>query len=186
LLPKSVVAVILFNTDVSKMSLNEKQNEKIQKYIIDYVQKGGALFATHDSIYRRVRNSLFENEYRCQITNFQRDDKPIEYIINDEYLNCTLFKGITSIFPLLDGEVCWGNWGMDVKVLCSSKKMYNHKKSIPLLTFIKSNKGGYFWINSGDTFEKPCDSIYIPELPLITIIDNLIYNRDEIISSLQS
>ncbi len=133
--PGAIQAIIFIVSDVTKLSEDPKERNSIQDKVLKYVEKGGTLIGTHDIIYRRVRNDLFEMAFGCRITNFQRENKPIEYMVTPENTGHPVLKDLPDTFCLEDGEVCWGEWTHDVLVLLKSRKAYNGKKPIPLLTF---------------------------------------------------
>jgi len=113
--PSVVQAVIFIISDVTKLSESKKDREKIQKWLVSYVEKGGGLIGTHDIIYRRVRNTELEKVFGCQLNEFKRVEK-VKYVRNPKIKDHEMFKDLPESFELEDREVVWGDWSPDVYV----------------------------------------------------------------------
>jgi glycerophosphoryl diester phosphodiesterase len=175
--PRYIHEIILIISDVTKFSEIEKCRRDIQLKLILYVRKGGTLLGTHDIIYRRCRNNALQEAFGCKLVNFQRDNKPINVLINKEYANHPLVKGLDDEFTLEDGEVCWGDWSKDAKFLIVTKKKYRDQRySVPILSLRSiGNQGTFIWLNSGDKGEYLANSISKPQTEFIQILSNSIH-----------
>ena len=176
--PKFVEGIILINSDVSKLSYDTNTREKIQKHILSFVEKGGILIGTHDIIYRRVRNEIFESAFGCSIDNFQRYEQPILYKINNKIKDHPLLQGLPATFYIHDSEVCWGTWSPDSLVLATFSLP---DQKIALITTRNYEKGAIVWLNSGDKQAEQCKGISEPDKNLLLILRNAILNKKKII-----
>jgi glycerophosphoryl diester phosphodiesterase len=98
--PTLVKAVILIDSDVTKLSENVTRRNKIQRALVKYLERGGGIVATHDTIYRRTRNDELERVFGCQLTDFARSDKPIVYCRNSQVKNHIMYKDLPDTFEL--------------------------------------------------------------------------------------
>ncbi len=180
--PRYIHEIILIDSDVTKFSETIKCRKEIQLKLIKYVRKGGLLLGTHDIIYRRCRNDSLQDAFGCKLTTFQRESKPIDVILNEEYNGHPLLEGLPSEFKLDDGEVCWGDWSKDTIFLILSKKCYiNKRKPVPILTLrYIGNNGAFIWLNSGDKGDHLSKSVSLPQPEFIRILFNSIVNIKKI------
>ncbi|MCH7784642.1 MAG: hypothetical protein IIB06_04385 [Bacteroidetes bacterium] len=178
---KYVQSIMFFITDVTKLSEKPKERDKIQLKILNHLKREGAFLGTHDIIYRRMRNDALEKAFGCQTNNFKRLNKPVEAFKTKKYYSHPLLKDIPDEFSFDDGEVCWGEWVPDAKILIQTKIGYNNRKKIPLLVTRKVSFNGLtIWLNSGDKFIDLPKSISEPEDILIQILANSLNYLDEI------
>ena len=177
---KYVQSIMFFVTDVTKLSEKPQERDKIQLKILNHLKNGGAFLGTHDIVYRRMRNDALEKIFGCQTNNFKRLNKPVDAIKNEEFYSHPLLKDIPDEFSFDDGEVCWGEWVPDAKILIQSKIGYNNRKKVPLLVTRKVSFNGIaIWLNSGDKFIDLPKSISEPEEVLIQILANsLLYLKE--------
>lgn len=164
-----IPAVLLIVTDVTKLSEDENKRIKIQQWLRKYVENGGGLIGGHDIIYRRTRNEILENVFGGEITEFQRIDK-VRYIKNKEIKNQILFSGLPDEFELDDGELVWGSWSEDAKILFHSPPPHSY----PLVTVREYGKGKAIWINSCDKREGFKNPITSNNYHLLRLISNAI------------
>ncbi len=183
--PKKTNTIFLIVSDVTKLAENELKRKKIQQRIISYVRKGGTLFGTHDIIYRRCRNEVFQNAFGCEIVNFQRFSKPIDVNITSKYSKHPLVKDLDKTFTFDDGELCWGNWCSDAKILLKTVKQFEANDgssilNIPILTIRHTGDFGILiWLNSADKSDKLARSLSEPQKEVIKIFDNAIKYKNE-------
>ncbi len=164
--PEKIKLIILVITDVTKLSDDEKIREKINKDLEHYVTIGGAIIGTHDIIYRRTRNTLLQKVFGCELTDFERVDKPIKYIKNKDEELPESFVKLEDEFTLSDGEISKGNWDPVCKVI------YKSEEDIPLVVVREYGDGGKLvWLNSGEHKDFPPKSIALPEKHFVSLIN---------------
>ncbi len=140
-------AVILMVTDVTKLSEVEERRERIQDWLKEYVLKGGGLVGGHDIIYRRTRNTVLEEIFGGRLLEFSRMEK-VRYAKNPGE-ESVIFRDLPEEFELDDGEIVWGKWNDDVRILFKTPV----PDSKPLVTFREYGLGRILWINSFDDRE---------------------------------
>lgn len=183
---KSVHMIILIVTDVTKLSEIENRREKIQVELRNYVREGGILFGTHDLIYRRCRNQHLQELFGCEICNFQRVHDPVSVRIETQFNDHPLLKNLPNEFSFDDGEVCWGDWSKDAKILIKTTKrfennMHGHREYVPTLVVRHTGSiGTLIWVNSGDKTDKIPKSLSEPQSQLVKIMENAITYSSEI------
>ena len=181
--PNIFQAVFLIVTDVTKLSESEIKRDQIQKKIIDYVRKGGTLFGTHDLVYRRCRNKALQGAFGCQSNNFQRFSTPINAEVITAFSNHPLLTNINSSFQLDDGEVCYGEWDNDAKILIQTKEKFefSNNLNIPLLVMRHTgNLGTLIWLNSADKSDELAKSLSEPQKEVLQLMYNAIKYSEEI------
>ena len=163
-----ISSIILIDTDVTKLANNEKAGIRVNDTLVNYVGNGGKLIATHDIIYRRVRNLKLQEMYGYKITHFAKRDA-ITYKKTALCDELGLFKDIQSDIVLHDDELCWGtNLVPDANVYFTDEEGY------PLVFSREYGKGLCIWLNPGDFKEYPPTSILRPESGFIAILRELI------------
>lgn len=183
--PKKINTIFLIVSDVTKLAETELKRKQIQQRIISYVRKGGTFFGTHDIIYRRCRNEVFQNAFGCEIVNFQRFSEPIDVNITSKYSQHPLIKDLDKTFTFDDGELCWGDWTKDAKILLKTVKQYEANDgssilNIPILTIRHTGDFGILiWLNSADKSDKLARSLSEPQKEVIKIFDNAIKYKNE-------
>jgi glycerophosphoryl diester phosphodiesterase len=186
LLPKFVHAVIVIVTDVTKLSDVEEKREAIQSTLVKYVRKGGTLIGTHDVIYRRCRNKTLQDAFGCEICNFQRVSQPIPVSVVEMEKEHPLVRNLPANFEIDDGEVCWGEWSHDAKVLIRTRNEFSNntdKRSQPVPMLVVRHTGDIgtlIWMNSADKNERLSRSLGEPQAPVIQIMENAIEYSKEI------
>jgi len=186
LFPQNVHLVILIVSDVTKLSETEKKRDQIQLKLLKYVRKGGTLFGTHDIIYRRCRNKALQEAFGCEVCNFQRVSEPIQVSIEESEKEHPLLTDLPSSFEVEDGELCWGDWISDAKILIRTKKKFSNntnKASINVPTLVVRHTGEIgtlIWLNSADKNEKLSRSLSEPQAKVIKIFENAIRYSSEI------
>lgn len=184
--PKTIKMVILIVTDVTKLSEIEKRRKRMQMQLSRFVREGGTLFGTHDLIYRRCRNRHLQHLFGCEVCNFQRVKEPIKVMIQPEYANHPLLTGIPSEFELDDGEVCWGDWEKDARILIkTTKRFHNHIKDkaeyVPMTVIRHIGKNGVLiWMNSADKADKLPMSLSEPQTNVVKVMANAINYSEQI------
>ena len=105
----------------------------------------------------------------------------MKHLKQKEHYSHPLLRDIPDVFSFDDGEVCWGEWVPDAKILIQSKTGYNNRKKVPLLVTRKvSFNGLVIWLNSGDKFIDLPKSISEPEEVLVQILANSLNYLKEI------
>lgn len=167
--PSVVSAIILINTDVSKLSVDNKVLEKIQTHLLKYLERAGGIVGCHDLIYRRTRNERLRQAFGGKIEGFSLiKDHPIRYAkcITDH----PIAQQMPERFSLKDGEVlATTGWPADAKVI------FNHdsaqpSEQHPLVVARDYLTGRLVWLNSCDHQEPLCDSIQIPETDFVKLL----------------
>lgn len=159
-----ITAIMIFDTDVTKFANNNVAIERINDALVNYVEEGGRLIATHDSIYRRTRNTKLQNMFGCKITNFAAKDE-VRYIKTEDSRDLDAFHDVPDEFVLHDAEICWGNLAPDVNVL------YEDEEGHPLVFAREYGKGVCIWLNSGDFKDYPSTSLAKPEKELVRLLN---------------
>ena len=163
-----ISSIILIDTDVTKLSNNNKALERINETLVNYVGNGGKLIATHDIIYRRVRNYKLQEMYGYKTTHFAKQTA-INYRKTPLCEELSLFNDIKDDVILHDDELCWGE-----KLAPDANVYFANDDGHPLVFSREYGKGLCIWLNSGDFKEYPPASILKPENGLISILRNLI------------
>lgn len=162
-------AVVLFDTDVSKLADEARVARRVEDRVREYVENGGGLIGSHDLIYRRVRSESLQRIFGCRITNFEGvREKPVRYRINPQYGDHPLRRDLGDTFELDDGEVCSGDWAPDVAAIYTTDDEHEH----PLVVAREYAEGRLVWVNSGDKAEWLCGSLARPEEPLVVLLRN--------------
>lgn len=168
--PSVVQAIILIVSDVTKLSEDMKIQQRIQDWLISYLEKGGGIIGGHDIIYRRVRNDKLEDAFGGRINDFERLDSKVKYIRNPNIGEHEISKSLPNSFELDDGEIIWGKWIEDTT--CIFETGGDNPK--PLVVSRKYMRGKLVWINSGDKKDEIARSIRLPEANLIILLHNCI------------
>lgn len=186
LYPEKVHMIIVIISDVTKLSETEAKRNQIQLKLLTYIRKGGTLFGTHDLIYRRCRNKSLQDAFGCEICNFQRVSQPIQVAIVESEKEHPLVKDLPPTFEVDDGELCWGDWARDAKILIRTQKKFsnnNNKTTVFVPTLVVRHTGDIgtlIWLNSADKNEKLSRSLSEPQAPVIQIFENAIKYSKEI------
>ena len=174
----SIHAIILLNTDVTKLSTIEDTRIMLDKRLSDYVEHGGLLLGTHDIIYRRTLNEKLQEAFGYYTKYFEAIER-VEYHKTDECKELNIFTSLDDSFFLTDEEICWGDrddLDDDVVVYFTG----NSTKSddpIPLVFSRAHGHGHCFWLNTGETKMKAPRSISLMEDPLILLINEILSIR---------
>ena len=156
-------AIVLINTDVTKLAGSDHAIERINEALVAYVNGGGILIATHDIIYRRTRNVGLQQLFGCSITNF-RPEENVQYRKEITTSGIAVFNSLPDEFVLHDEEVCWGELAPDVDVF------FQTDDGIPLVWGREVGKGYCLWMNSGDFKKYPPPSIARPEPMFVKLL----------------
>src|SRR5262249_29170725 len=76
---KWVTAIILLDTDVTKLADKASIQTRIENRLERYVSRGGTLVGSHDLIYRRVRCKVLQEMFGCKTTQFERRPEKVHY-----------------------------------------------------------------------------------------------------------
>lgn len=163
-----ISSIILFDTDVTKLSNNNKALDRINDALVNYVGNGGKLIATHDMIYRRARNYKLEEMFGYKTSHFAKHNA-VNYIKTSVCEELSLFTDIDKSIVLHDEEVCWGE-----KLAPDANVYFMSDDGHPLVFSREYGKGICIWLNSGDFKEYPPTSILKAENGLISILRDLI------------
>ncbi len=108
--PRVVSAVVLIDTDVSKLSGDDEVRNKIEDHLIGYLEQGGGIVGTHDIVYRRTRNDRLSKAFGDgHIDNFERT-RTVRYQTVAEHAMHPLTTGLQREFDLSDGELLRSHW----------------------------------------------------------------------------
>jgi hypothetical protein len=153
-----LAAVILIDTDVTKLAETQTQSQKIEQWLENYVKKGGALVGAHDVLWRRVRAPELEKVLGGRLTRFDvKNDVDIRYQVCAGAEAHPLTKDLAGSFTLSDGEVCFGTWQP------AAKKIYADADHHPLVVAHEYFNGRCVWLNSGDFGETIAVSVGEPQ-----------------------
>lgn len=173
---KRTRAVILIDTDVSKLADDPDVAKCIGLRLHDYVRDGGGLIGSHDVIYRRVRSEPLQDVFDYATTAFHRCDQPVPYCIQPDGEGHPLAHGLPQEFELDDGEVCWGEPESDAKVIFGTgDKVEERIKNRPVVVAREYSHGRAVWLNSGDMGERMCKSLKDPEEHLVQLMRNALH-----------
>ena len=167
---KRTKAIVLLDTDVTKLADEAKLQEQIESRLKDYVEKGGGIVGSHDLIYRRVRAPELQTTFGGKITSYAtlEKDEPVAYAKKPDAEH-PVTEGLPATFELHDGEICWGEWDDDVQALCATADD-THR---PLVVARKYAEGRVVWLNSGDKGRSGlCRSIAAPETYFLMLLRN--------------
>ena len=160
---EQIYAIILIVTDCTKFSANSDARTGMNETLVEYVKKGGKLICAHDVIYRRTKNTLLQDMYGCQITNFQQKEK-VNYRKTEECTESERFTSLPDEFILHDAEVCWGELAEDIDVY------FETEEGLPLVFSREYGKKICIYLNSGDFKVRPPRSILKPEKQFIDLL----------------
>lgn len=167
-------SVILMITDVTKLSVKEKEREYINIKLDDYVSSGGRLIATHDALYRRCRNQTLQEMYGYKIFNFQRRESGVTYRKTMIARKMKDFDILPDMFILDDEEICWGDpQTNDLQVYFEANFVDGRTNEIlkkPVCFGRKYGDGSLFWFNTGDTYEDAPGSVKNLDQNLLMLI----------------
>lgn len=163
-----ISAIILIDTDVTKLANTEKVGIRINEALVNYVGEGGKLIATHDIIYRRVRNLKLQEMYGYKIIHFAKRSG-IHYIKTPLCDELGIFQNIKEDIVLHDDEICWGN-----ELAPDANVYFTDETGVPLVYSREYGKGMCIWLNPGDFKDYPPASILKPEDGFIEILRELI------------
>lgn len=168
--PSIVAAIILINTDVSKLSADDKVREQIQDRLLKYLSRGGGLVGCHDVIYRRARNERLQQAFGGRIDGFSiLKEQPVEYVRNPAQENHPIVKGLEEKFTLMDGEIlATKGWPRDAQVLFMSGEKTDPHNLVVAQEYLKT--GRLVWLNSCDHQDPICPSIGNPEPHFVTLL----------------
>jgi hypothetical protein len=168
-----VRAIIILDTDVSKLADSDSAQVRLQQQLGHYVSRGGALIASHDVIYRRVRCTELQDMFGCTITEFYQcpPEEKVHYQVDAKAANHPIRAGLSDNFELDDGEVVAGpSWPPDVDVIYATADSQSH----PLVVTREYAQGKLVWLNSGDKGDYMCQSLARPEEPLVRLLVNCV------------
>ena len=171
----SVHAIILFNTDVTKLSTIEYTRIMLDKRLSYYVENGGLLLGTHDIIYRRTLNENLQEAFGYHTKYFEAIER-VKYHKTDVCKELNMFTSLDDCFYLTDEEICWGDeYDLDDDVVVyfagNNTKI---DKPVPLVFSRTHGNGNCFWLNTGETKMKAPRSISLMEEPLILLINEIL------------
>lgn len=169
LFPYFLAAIVLIDTDVTKLAADDKTRKLLEKGICSYIHLGGGIVGTHDLIYRRTRNQLLQEIFGCTTTDFQRKDGPIQYH-RSTGPDDPIAADLPEHFELDDGEVVWGSWKSD----CQTHFHTGGRPYRPLVVSRSYYKGRLVWLNSGEMSAALCKSIAMPEPRFVLLLRNTI------------
>jgi hypothetical protein len=167
--PSIVAAIILINTDVSKLSADDKIREQIQDRLLKYMGKGGGIVGCHDVIYRRARNERLQQAFGGRIDGFSMiRDQPVEYVRNPAHADHPIAKALDEKFTLMDGEIlATKGWRRDAQVLFSSTESPDPHSLVVAQEYLKSR---LVWLNSCDHQDPICRSVGEPQPHFVALL----------------
>jgi hypothetical protein len=167
--PSIVAAIVLINTDVSKLSPDDKIRDQIQTQLLKYLRCGGGLVGCHDVIYRRARNERLQEAFGGKIDGFSPlQGQPVQYMRNKEHEEHPIAKQLTDKFALNDGEILASTgWPANALVL-----FHSTETPIPhsLVVAREYLTGRLVWLNSCDHQDPVCASVRIPENNFVKLL----------------
>lgn len=165
--PKVMAAVVLINTDVSKLSADDKIRQRIEAHLLTYLRRGGGLVGGHDVIYRRARNEDLRGAFGGKIKGFSPlSEKPVGYVKNPVQAGHPISAQLPDSFGLDDGEILATEWPDDAAILFHSNAAEKHS----LVVAKDYLEGRLVWLNSCDHQDPLCASIQVPEDDFVTLL----------------
>jgi hypothetical protein len=167
--PAHVAAIVLIDTDVSKISDEPRRADQVASRLASFVERGGGLVGCHDIIYRRVRRVDLQNLFGYAVDAFRLcRDKPVAYRLVAR--GHPLAAGLDERFHLHDGEVGWRERPPDATVVF---RVDGHDER-PLVIAREHCAGRLVWLNSGDKADELCRSLAAPEPQLVQLMTNAV------------
>jgi hypothetical protein len=169
---KRTAAVILLDSDVSKIADEPRTARRIEEALRAYVDCGGGLVGGHDLIYRRVRSKTLQNMFGCRLTQFRSPagGGEVPYTLCPDAARHDLRNGLPDSFRLDDGEILSGDWAPDTTPIYVSEDAARS----PLVVAREFGRGRIVWINSGDRADHLCGSLSKPQKSLVLLLRNAI------------
>ena len=164
--PRFTEAIVLLNTDVSKLAADDRLRDKLQLRIEAFLLRGGGLIGTHDVIYRRARNERLQRAFGGKVTDFRGVDEPVEYIKVAEHRDHPISRHMPTRFSLRDGEIIWGQWAADTQTLFETPEPDRHS----LVVVRNYHRGRLVWLSSCDQGEQVCRAIGVPEVHFVDLL----------------
>lgn len=176
LTPRRTRAVILLDTDVTKLADQLAVATRIETNLRKYVEKGGRLVGSHDLIYRRVRATVLQGVLGYTTNDFlDAKNNSVAYKVAAQHSEHFLRTGLADEFVLTDNEVCWGDAppsaGAEVIFYTGAEIEEQYR---PLVVTRQHGQGRTVWLNSGDRGKALCASIATPEDGLVRLLRNAI------------
>jgi glycerophosphoryl diester phosphodiesterase len=168
--PSNVCAVVLIDTDVSKLAPDVRVARRLERRLIRYLMRGGGIVGTHDIIYTRVRNEQLQVAFGGTVSSFTRTSEPVRYLRTEEGKSHPLSRNLPDVFELDDHEVVWGDWQKD----CTIHYVTASEQHTALVVSRSYWNGRLVWANSGDNGHTLAESISRPQEPFVRIIENAI------------
>lgn len=169
---RRTAAVVLIDTDVTKLAGSQKVADKVEAWLKKHVEKGGALVGTHDVLWRRVRATQLHGVMGGQLKHFDlRDGGDVSYQLCSDQTDHQLRQHLQPSFTLSDGEVCYGDWKNDVQVIYATADAAKR----PLVVARDYPKGRCVWLNSGDHGEPDvATSVGEPQKEFVQLVINAV------------
>lgn len=164
---QAIDSIVLFVTDVTKLSNNDYVLEKINTALAEYVENGGRLIGAHDLIYRRTRNGKLQEIFGCKISNFKQLSD-VKYYKTESCKEDGNFLALPDEFTLRDDEICWGQTAPDIDVF------FETEDGIPLVFGREYGRGMCIWFNSGDFKDYPSKSLLKPQDNFVLLLKEML------------
>lgn len=184
--PAVVRAIIMLDSDVTKIAEDAGRRRELEGRIHRYVDRGGALIATHDILYRRVGCTILQEMFGLgdggldafsprRGTAGDRLEGPVTYDVVPERSDHRLARGLPESFVLHDGEVMYRRAGWPrvrpvfVDAESGSPMVVAHEHA----TSPKAPNGRLVWLNSGDQGTDDLSlSLRQPEPHFVQLLEN--------------
>lgn len=163
-------AIVLIDTDVTKLARTQAQSDKIGEWLKKYVRRGGALVGAHDVLWRRVRAPALEVALGGKLTHYEPGNgADTAYHISSGAEQHPMRDGLSDEFSLSDGEVMCGTWQPAAKAIYADE--HNHE----LVVAHEYHEGRCVWLNSGDFGEDTvAASVGEPQENFVKLVTNAI------------
>ncbi len=175
---RSIQAVIVLITDVTKLGSSREEIDRVQNQLIAFCNAGGILILGHDALYRRAGNAKLQQLAGSTIVSYQLLTASLDYTksTGGNAASGEWFNALPATLKLDDGELLIPkDWPNDVKWVYQAT---NGGQTAPTVVMRRREKGVLFWINSGDkSNDETPKSIVTPEANFVTLLNALIHYR---------
>jgi hypothetical protein len=175
---RSIHAVIVLITDVTKLGSSVEEIDQVQNQLMAFCNAGGILILGHDALYRRAGNAKLQQLAGSTIADYRRLTASLNYTKSTagNAASGEWFNALPGTLTLDDGELLMSkDWPNDVKWVY---QVANDGQTAPTVVMRRREKGVLFWINSGDKSNNETPkSIVTPEESFVTLLNALIHYR---------
>lgn len=166
----SYYAIIFIDVDMDRLGDSEKKVKSVNDLIVKYVDDGGLFIATHDIVFKKMRNEGII-EMTGLWTNYFEAVERVKYIKQPICDEIGMFKSLPNEFDLGDAEECWGANSPD------NINYFVSDKGRSLVVGNDYGDGAWFWLNTGDAREYPPETILKNETNFSLLIKDALEYR---------